>query len=463
MEIKKFTFGRDFQIDLLKMCIDSVSFMLLCKNLVKPDYFTDERVKRFIEFSYQYFDKYKVLPDKTYFKEISKDRTDRIYVKRVFATRTIRETFIREKVEEFIKKSMFIDYYISSGKIYNNNPNKPDKAYDLMIEGMKKISLINMQEDKYIHFYKDFNKRILEREHRIASGKTFKVRTGIKEFDIATRGGIGGGEVWMLLGDAKSGKSTGLIHFGVQAVKRFVPVMHFQLEGKIEETTDRYDSAYMGLKYDDVVNAQIPEEMLQKINRISSKRKKTDLIIKNYVDWDSCTILDIERDYLEVLNKGIRPKLVIIDYMDLMKSRKTIQGENSERHRQQSIIRDIKTFATKYNVAVWTATQANRGDEETRNDPNFVLTSKNLSEDYGKVRAIDGLLTINATNEEYKKGIARLWIDSARTHRAKRKITIRRLLDRSIFYLPKTKYRKYAFDPDEDLDKIFEKKKKKSV
>lgn len=446
MSTKKFNFGKDFQIDLIKMLNESISFMLLCKSLVKPEFFTDERLKRFVELSYKYFDKYKILPDKTFFKENCKDKIDKIYVKKIFLKRQIRENYIREKVEEFVKKSMFIDFYVEAGKIYNNNPDNPDKAYDLMMEGMKKISLINMKEDKYIYFYKDFNKRILEREHRIASGKTFKVRTGIKEFDIATKGGIGGGEVWMLLGDAKSGKSTGLIYFGVQAVKRFVPVMHFQLEGKIEETTDRYDSAYMGIKYDDVVAGQIPSELLEKVYRISQKRKNTDLIIKNYVDWDSCSILDIERDYLEVFNKGIRPKLIIIDYMDLMKSRRGFQGESAERHRQQSIIRDIKTFATKYNVAVWTATQANRGNEETRNDPNYVLTSKNLSEDYGKVRAIDGLLTINCTDEEYKKGVARLWLDSSRTHKAKRKIFIKTLLDRSIFYLPKTKYEKYNID-----------------
>ena len=125
---------------------------------------------------------------------------------------------------------------------------------------MKEINLVSMNTDQYHYFYKDFDKKIIEREHKKITNQYFKIKTGIKELDYILHGGPGGGEVWMLMGDAKSGKSLGLIHFGIQAVKRFIPVLHFQLEGKIDEATDRYDSAYLGAKYDDVVMNEIPDE-----------------------------------------------------------------------------------------------------------------------------------------------------------------------------------------------------------
>ena len=162
-----------------------------------------------------------------------------------------------------------------------------------MLDGMNKINLVSMNEDKFHYFYKDFNKRIVEREHLNNSGRDYQVKTGIKELDVILRGGPSSGQVWMFLGDAKSGKSLGLIHIGTQAIKRFDSVLHFQLEGKIEETLDRYDAAYSALKYNQVVKNQIPQEILDKMQRISERRNKRDLVIRGYTDWETCSILAI--------------------------------------------------------------------------------------------------------------------------------------------------------------------------
>jgi replicative DNA helicase len=253
----------------------------------------------------------------------------------------------------------------------------------------------------------------------------------------------------MIVGDAKAGKSFALIHIGNQNVKRFNAVLHFQLEGKKEQALDRYDACFTGDLYDLVKNNKIPIETVEKMRRIASKRKFKDLILRAYEDWDACSILDIERDFVELQSRGYDIKLVIIDYMDLMKSRKNFMGESSERHRQQSIIRDIKVFAMKYNVAVWTATQASRSQEIE--DPNFILTSKNLSEDYGKVRVVDALVTVNKTAEEAENNTARVFLDAARDNPAKKLIRIRQNLDCSRFYIKSIKA-KTTEDKEEDND-----------
>lgn len=431
---RKFNFGFEFQIDLITMMVRSISFLLLCKKLVKPEFFTGEKFQFFVAEIYKFYDKYEQLADQTILKSFCKDKADRLLVKRIFRNRMVKEDFIRDKVEDFVKRSLFIDYHVESAELYNKNSSSPDKAYDFMMSGMEEILKINMREDHFHFLHKDFENRITERENKIQTKQTFKVRTGINPVDRYLKGGVSGGEVAMFLADAKAGKSLGLIHMGNEAVKRFIPTMHVQLEGKVDQTMDRYDAGYLGAYYDDVVKNEMPKELFDKMKRISEKRKYKDLIVRGYEDWDSCSILDIERDFLELRSRGYEIKLVIIDYMDLMRARKSY---SDERFRQQSIIRDIKSFAVKYNVAVWTATQAHRLPEESRNDPNYIITSKNIAEDYGKVRAIDILLTINVTDEEMKKGIARLWLDLVRDNPAKKLIRIKRALDRSLFHIPK--------------------------
>ena len=429
---RKFGFGFNFQLDLIKLSLESVGFMLLCNKYVKPDYFSSDRFEYFVNHIYKYYDKYGLLPDKTFLKTICREKKDFVFVRNLYKKRVIREDFIRDKVEDFVKRSLFINYYNDMGELYNKNPGKPDLVYDLMLEANDNIKSISLKQEKFNFLYRDFEKRLQEREYKLQTQKIFKVKTGIRQLDIALKGGVSGGEVAMFLADAKGGKSLGLIHCGTQAVKRYIPTLHFQLEGKIDETLDRYDACYVGALYDEVVKNEMPKVLLNKMRRIAKQRKNKDLIIRGTEDWDSFSILDIERDFLELKERGYDFKLVIIDYMDLMKARKHY---DDERFRQQSIIRDIKSFAVKYNVAVWTATQANRRKDDDQNDPNFIYTSKNISEDYGKVRAIDILVTINSTDVEIEKGFARIFLDMARNYSAKKLMRIRRALDRSMFYV----------------------------
>jgi replicative DNA helicase len=430
---ERFDFGADFQLDLLKMTLESLSFLLLCKKYVKKEFFSNERFQFFYEAISKYHDKYGICPDKTYLKSVRRDRADRVFVKRLLRRRIIQEAFIREKVQEFVQRSMFVDTYERTGRIYNQQ--KPEQAYGLMADGMKEIFQVSMNEDQFEFLLRDFSRRSIERIHKLNSLDSFKVSTGIHTLDRVLGGGVACGEVMFWMGDAKSGKSFALVHNGVHAVRRFIPTLHIQLEGGRQQLRDRYDACFMGALYDDVRSSEIPDELQERMLKIAKRRKFKDLVMKHYEDYDSCDILDIERDLLMLRSAGFEIKLVIIDYFDLLRPRKGIRYEE-ERHKTTQIVRDLKTFAGKNKVAVITATQTNRYIESE--DPNFIITSKNVSEDYNKIRALDILVTINATPEEMKSGTCRLYVDTVRDNPAHRLFRIRRDLSRSRFYVKKT-------------------------
>lgn len=455
MAERKFNYGLGFQIDLITMMIRNIRFLKICQRNVNSEFFTSERLQKFVDKIYKYERKYNRIPDKTFLRSICEDPKDKVILKRIFTERQIGEQYIRDKVEDFVKRSMFIDFYTKAGKEYNKN--NVENAYDIMYEGMEQIYKLSLYEDNFEFLISGFLERLAQRDHDNNLQKRFRIKTGIPRLDRALRGGPMGGEVNMLLGDAKSGKSWGLIHMGVNAVRRFNTVLHIQLEGKREEVLDRYDTAFMKIEYDNVVKNEIPKDILRKMREISLSRKKRDLIIRSYSDWDACTIEDIEREFLDLNARGFNIKVVIIDYMDLMKSRKNY---SEERHRQQSIIRDIKTFATKHNVVVWTATQANRGDKD-RNNPNKLLTAKDLAEDYGKVRAIDTLITINVTDKEAEKKYFRLYLANARSVEQGQIIYGNRDLSRGIFFMPVSK-EKNAKQERKELYKKKVKKEKES-
>lgn len=433
LDERTFRFGLQFQIDVVTMLVNNIGFLLVGKKYINENYFSFPRLRRFVNHVYVYYDKYKMLPDQTYLRSICENEKDRDYVKRIFKPRVIREEYIRDAVLEFVKRNHFIDLYQKSGKLYNDG--SVQKAYDLAYDGLQKLNSIDMYEDKFDFLFSDFEDRLAERQHNIDTLQYFKVRYGIGGVDRSLRGGISNGELGIWLGDAKSGKSFALVHNGVQAVKRFIPVLHIQLEGKRQQVLDRYDASFMGALYDSVQRNEIPDEYVKKMLRIANKRKFRDLIIRTYENWEAPNVLDIERELLSLWSKGYKIKLVIIDYLELMSSRQAFggAGENADRLRQTAVSRDLKMLAVKYNIAVLTATQSNRYIDNE--DPNFLLTSKNIAEDYGKVRVSDIIITINATTEERKHNTARIFVDTVRDNPAKRLIRISQDLDRSRFYV----------------------------
>ena len=66
---------------------------------------------------------------------------------------------------------------------------------------------------------------------------------------------------------------------------------------------------------------------------------------------------------------------------------------------------------------VHTATQSSSIDEEKRNDPEFVITRAQLSEDKGKIRPFDVFITINQTRDEMKDETMRLHTDKLRDYK----------------------------------------------
>ena len=90
--------------------------------------------------------------------------------------------------------------------------------------------------------------------------------------------------------------------------------------------------------------------------------------------------------------KGLNPRAVIIDYIDLMTSTKKLDKEYDE-HGQ--IIKDLRAIAKEYHIPIITATQLKR---ETEN-PKVPLNNTTMGDSYKKVRFSDYILMLRQIYE----------------------------------------------------------------
>ena len=197
-------------------------------------------------------------------------------------------------------------------------------------------------------------------------------------------GGLGKGELGVIVAPAGIGKSWTLQSLGAHSVQQGLTVVHYTLE---------LNAQYVGLRYDCIVSGQptgnlqyYKEEVLSAIEKL-----KGNLIIK-YYPTRTATVNTITAHLQQCELQGIKPDLVIVDYADIMKS---TQHFTEKRHQIGHVYEELRGLAGEFEVPIWTASQANRSSLEEE-----VIGADKVAEDYSKVMTADFVMSMSRKVED---------------------------------------------------------------
>ena len=325
---------------------------------------------------------------------------------------------IVDTFEKFIKKMKFLEANDKIADLYNQG--KKEQSWDMFVKYAEDFSKFSIQDAKFETVFGDFAERQAKRKSDDWQFR-YKIPTGIDEIDYRLGGENGGpetGECVLWLGDSGAGKSQVLVSVGIAAARQGFRVAHFQLEGTKEQCLNRYDAAWTGTLYQDVKLGNITAKKMEVTKRIIKKLRKSDIIVSSEETFNAKTLPDIRREVKEMEKTYGKIDVIIIDYLELLE---VGDGHNytphEERFRQAKLAKGMKMLAMEFNAVVHTATQSSSIGEEQKNDPEFVITRAQLSEDKGKIRPFDIFITINQTRDESKEEIMRLHTDKLRDYK----------------------------------------------
>jgi RecA/RadA recombinase len=342
---------------------------------------------------------------------------------------------IIDTFETFIKKMKFLEANDLIADVYNRG--EKDKAWNLFVKYAEDFGKFSIKDAKFETVFSDFAERQAKRRSEDWKYR-YKIPTVIDELDYRLgkeNGGPETGECVLWLGDSGAGKSQVLVHVGVAAARQGFRVAHFQLEGTKEQCLNRYDAAWTGTLYQDVKLGNIPPKKMEVSKRIIKKLRKSDIIVSSEESFNAKTLVDIRKEVKEMEKLYGKIDVIIIDYLELLE---VGDGHNytpgEERFRQAKLAKGMKMLAMEFNAVVHTATQSSNIPEEQKNDPEFVITRAQLSEDKGKIRPFDIFITINQTRDEAKEGIMRLHTDKIREYKNGDPILIANNFEYARFY-----------------------------
>jgi len=332
------------------------------------------------------------------------------YVPEVHAVRAIGEVkdseYVKDKLREFLRRNIFATAHRESALLFNEN--KFDDSYGVMAKAHDAIQTLDFEVVDRQWFFDE----VSTRQHaRSLASMSFEQNftTGVPMLDRISEGGVKLGEVWAIMGYAKRGKTTWLINqaFGATRVHR-APTLVINMEGKGSQWADKLDACFSRGLYYNVKRGQIDPALWREMHAEYLGLRRL-LVIRTRNEWDT-NILDIQAELDELRAQNFRPRVLIVDYMDLGRARDRADSETAH---QIAFARDLKRFAVNEELACWSAWQAQRPKPDA-NVREHIITSGMVADAYAKVRIVDGFGSINATDEEWKRGHARLYWENYR-------------------------------------------------
>ena len=208
------------------------------------------------------------------------------------------------------------------------------------------------------------------------------------------QGGLGNGDFGLIFGNPGGGKSWSLVALGGFAVRMGYNVVHYTLE---------LGEAYVGRRYD-AFFSKIP------VDKITQNRSKIEeivpelpgeLIIKEF-PTGKATINTVESHIKKISDLGVKPDLVIIDYVDLLSTRKRTTDRKGE---IDDIYISTKGLARELNIPIWSVSQVNRAGAK-----DDIVEGDKAAGSYDKIMITDVCISLSRKRKDKVNGTGRFHI-----------------------------------------------------
>ena len=381
-------YGPVFQMKVISSLLTHKEFLQNINDVLDSEYFSNPAHKWVINEILDYYEKYHTTISMDILKVEMKKVENEIL--QVSIREQLREaykadiedlTYVQEEFSAFCKNQQLKKALLNSVDLLKAGDYDSIKY---MIEAAMKAG-----QDKNIgHEYrKDVESRYRE-DHRTI------VPTPWEPINQLIQGGLGNGDLGLIFGNPGGGKSWTLVALGGFAVKLGYNVIHYTLELSESYTGRRYDAYF----------THVPVDNLEKHK---SKVEETvpelpgELIIKEY-PMGKTTMSTIESHIKKVTDLGIKPDLILIDYIDLLSTKKKTVDRKGE---IDDIYTSTKGLARQLNIPIWSVSQVNRAGAKDN-----VIEGDKAAGSYDKMMITDLSISLSRKKEDKVNGTGRFHI-----------------------------------------------------
>tara|TARA_R110000868_G_scaffold20143_3_gene85565 strand:- start:535 stop:1911 length:1377 start_codon:yes stop_codon:yes gene_type:complete len=382
-------YGISFQTKVISALLTDKPFLQNINDVLTEEYFNNTAQKWIITEVLKYYQKFHTNPTMDVLKvEMKKVENEilQLSIKEQLkeAYRSSDEsdlTYIKQEFSNFCKNQQLKKALLNSVDLL--------KAGDYDSIRLLVDSALRSGQDKNIGH--EYNKDV---ESRYRMDDRNPIPTPWEKFNEYLQGGLGEGDFGLIFGNPGGGKSWSLVALGAFAVQSGYNVIHYTLE---------LGEGYVGRRYDSFFT-KIP------VNIIAQNKDKVEaatsdlpgnLIIKEY-PMGKASMHTIESHIKKCIDLDFKPDLIIIDYIDLLSSRR----KNSERKEEiDDIYTSTKGLARELKLPIWSVSQVNRAGAKDN-----IIEGDKAAGSYDKIMIADFAISLSRQKKDKLNGTGRFHI-----------------------------------------------------
>ena len=392
--------GFSFQQSLIKAIIEDKKYGETIIDVLESKFFDNSSFKFIMENTKELYKTYNKIPDyNTLAQKImaeggNKD-SSKVHVDTLEAIKNnesqieyVKDTALNFCKQQNLKRELkSVQSIIESGEF---------EAYNKIEEIIQKALQVGISNDETTDVFHDID-GALEQDFRQP------IPTGIVGIDNLLKGGLGLGELGVVLAPTGTGKTTLLTKFANTAYNLGLNVVQIFFEDNPGNIKRKHYTIWSEIAPDQ--QPEFKDAVKEKVEQAQSRSTGSLKLLK--LASDNVTVSEIKNKIRKMSSDGIKVDLLVLDYVDCISSDKSTNGE--EWKGEGSVMRSLESMTGEFDMAIWTATQGNRESISSE-----VVTGDQMGGSIKKAQIAHVILSIGKTLEQKEHNLATLTLLKSR-------------------------------------------------
>lgn len=359
--------GEDFQLKLVKCFFEDRNFFIGLEHIIDQNMFTNEFLRTIVTFLKEQYELYDIVRTYEEIEILIRSKiSEMVRVQQTLETLNIIKNMslkgmdiIEDESGKFFKQQNLVKAINKSMQIIKNG----DFNSYPMIEDMIKKSLEDNTKEEYGWELFDNIEMDLSEDYRTT------ISTGCPELDESLYGGLGKGELGVIIAPSGVGKTSLCTGFAVAAAlhkcrennDKGYKVLHFYFEDEDTAIRRKY---YGNLLDIDAMSLHLPNIRPIAIERLNAMKEEHGSIKDNIrgerLQSGEVTASDIKRKIDAYTARGFKPDMVIVDYFECLKPERNSGFNESEWSKEGVTMRKLESICNEKKIALWVPVQGTK-------------------------------------------------------------------------------------------------------
>jgi replicative DNA helicase len=220
------------------------------------------------------------------------------------------------------------------------------------------VNLLNDAMSKGVH--NDYGEHLFDHiNETLSDDYRTPIPTGIGKIDEILEGGLGRGELGVIIGPTSFGKTSLTTAMASHAAIKGRKVLQIVFEDRIKQIQRKHIGRITGIEAKDLSKPGIVDQVKKTHEQFPDKEKlQENLRIVKFPSGEK-TARQIEKFIKKLINSGFKPELTIIDYFECLEH-EADKTTSNEFEKEGKTMRRLEAMAGELDMAIWVPSQGTK-------------------------------------------------------------------------------------------------------